>query len=131
MEKNRKDLKNVASRVLKESNIPEDQKFGSVIAILMVISIILTLVRVLQECNKTKTLNMTSEDKSAVYGDEIRAFSKKRGWFTRMRIKRIIKKELPTEDYHKYGIKLTEALLDTGETLNNEEVHSLMEAANV
>lgn len=126
------ELEAIASKVLKQSNIPNDQKFGSVIAILMMISIILTVIRVLQECNKNKTHNMTASDKCAIYGENIRSYSKKRGWFTRMRIKRIVKKQLnSSEDYNKYGIKITEALLDTGENLKDEEVSTLVEAANV
>lgn len=124
-------LKELAQKVLKRVNINEEEKFGSIIAILMVISIILTLVRVLQECNKEKTQNMTSIDKTAVYGESIRSFSNKRGWFTRMRIKRIIRKELTQEEFNKYGIKLTEALLDIGENLKDDEVSTLVEAANV
>lgn len=123
--------KKVAHKVLQQSNIPDDQKFGSVIAILMVISIILTVIRVLQECNKNKTQNMTCKDKSNVYGESIRTYSKKRGWFTRLRIKRILKKQLDAADYQKYGIKLTESLMDVGENLTDDEVYSLVEAANV
>lgn len=125
------ELKKLAERVLKRANINEDQKFGSIIAILMMVSIILTLVRVLQECNKTKTENMTSNDKCAIYGESIRSFSKKRGWFTRMRIKRVIRRELTQDEFNKYGIKLTEALLDLGENLTDDEVITLVEAANV
>lgn len=125
------EIKNIAHKVLKQSNIPDDQKFGSIIAILMMISIILTVIRVLQECNKPKTVNMTQKDKSSIYAENIRSFSKKRGWFTRMRIKRIIKKQIDSEDFNKYGIKLTESLLDIGENLTDDEVYSLVEAANV
>jgi hypothetical protein len=115
MNNNNPKLNAIASKVLQQSNIPEDQKFGSVIAILMMVSIMLTVIRVLQECNKNKTQNMTAHDKCAVYGENIRSYSKKRGWFTRMRIKRIVKKQLnSSEDFNKYGIKITEALLDTG-----------------
>lgn len=124
-------LKNLAKNILNKCNINEEEKFGSIIAILMVISIILTLVRVLQECNKSKTQHMTSQDKYAVYGAEMRTYSKKRGWFTRMRIKRAIRKELTPADFNKYGIKLTEAILDQGEILKDEEVSTLVEAANV
>ena len=124
-------LNDIARKVLKDSNIPEDQNFGSVIAILMMISIILTVIRVLQECNKNKTQNMTTNDKCAVYGENIRSYSNKRGWFTRMRIKRIIRKQLTSEDFNKYGIKITEALLDTGENHTDDEVSTLVEAANV
>jgi hypothetical protein len=124
-------LKEIAQKVLTKANIPDDEQFGSVIAVLMMISIILTVIRVLQECNKTKTKDMTTTDKYAIYGAEIRTFSKKRGWFTRIRIKRIVKKQLNSEDYNKYGIKIVEAMLDTGETLKDDEVITLVEAANV
>lgn len=124
-------LKIIAEKVLRRANIGDDQKFGSVIAILMVISIILTTIRVLQECNKSKTQNMTSQDKSILYGENIRSYSKKRGWFTRMRIKRIVRRELTSEEFNQYGIKLTESLLDTGEDLTDDEVYTLVEAANV
>lgn len=129
-EKNQK-LKEISQRVLAKANVPQDEKFGSVIAVLMMISIILTVIRVLQECNKNKTKDMTSQDKYAVYGAEIRTFSKKRGWFTRLRMKRIVKRELSPEDYNKYGIKIVEAMLDTGENLKDDEVITLVEAANV
>jgi hypothetical protein len=125
------ELENISKKVLKQANIPDNQQFGSVIAILMMISIILTVIRVLQECNKNKTHNMTSQDKSLVYAENIRSYSKKRGWFTRLRIKKIVRQQLSSEDYHKYGIKITEALLDTGENLTDEETYTLVEASNV
>lgn len=128
---NNEKLKVIAEKVLRKANISDDQKFGSVIAILMVISIILTVIRVLQECNKSKTQNMTAQDKSTVYGENIRSYSKKRGWFTRMRIKKIVRRELTVEEFNQYGIKLTESLLDIGEDLTDDEAYTLVEAANV
>jgi hypothetical protein len=129
--KNNEKLKAIAEKVLHRANIGDDQKFGSVIAILMVISIILTVIRVLQECNKSKTQDMTAQDKSTIYGENIRSYSKKRGWFTRMRIKKIVRKELTSEEFNQYGIKLTESLLDIGEDLTDDETYTLVEAANV
>jgi len=128
---NNEKLKVIAEKVLRKANIGDDQKFGSVIAILMVISIILTVIRVLQECNKSKTQNMTAQDKSTVYGENIRSYSNKRGWFTRMRIKKIVRRELTVEEFNQYGIKLTESLLDIGEDLTDDEAYTLVEAANV
>ena len=140
---NNEKLKVIAEKILRRANIGDDQKFGSVIAILMVISIILTVIRVLQECNKSKTQGMTAQDKSTIYGENIRSYSKKRGWFTRMRIRKIVRKELTSEEFNqyasitydakknKYGIKLTESLLDTGEDLTEDEAYTLVEAANV
>lgn len=124
-------LKIIAESILKKSGIPQDKEYGSVIAILMVISIILTVVRVLQECNKSKTKNMAVQDKYDMYGADIRNFSKQRGWFTKMRIKKAIRKELDRDQYKNYGDKLLYAILDVGEDLTNEQVTTLMEAADV
>lgn len=125
------ELQNISRKVLRKANIPEDQKFGSIIAILMMISIILTIIRVIQECNKTKTSGMNFKEKGLIYGEEIRNYGKKRGWFSKLRIKKILRKSLPKEDYAKYGIQLTEILMDSGENITDEETTILVEAANV
>ena len=125
-------VKNVAERVMKQADIPEEEQFGSIIAILMIISIILTVIRVLQECNKNKLSdNCTAQDKCSLYGEEIKSYSKKRGWFTKLRIKKILRKNMSKEQYAKYSLRLTHALLDNGETLKDDEVEALVEASNV
>jgi hypothetical protein len=86
----------------------------------------------LQECNKNKlSANCTAADKYALYGEEIKEYSIRRGWFTKMRIKKILRKNLDQEQYAKYSLSLLSALLDTGENLNTEEISCLVEAANV
>lgn len=125
-------LKKIGSKILQTANIPEDQKFGSIMAILMIISIVLTLVRVLQECNKNKlTENCSAQDKYALYGAEIKNYSVRKGWFTKMRIKKILRQELNKEDYAKYSFSLLNAILDTGSTVTNDEIITLVENANV
>lgn len=125
-------LKQIAGKVLNTANIPEDQKFGSVIAILMMISIILTLVRVLQECNKNKLgANCTAQDKYGLYGTEIKNYSTKRGWFTKMRIKKVLRQQLTKEDYNQYSFKLINAILDHGTNVTDNEIITLVENANV
>lgn len=125
-------LKNIAAKILDKSNISSEEKFGSVVALLMVISIILTLVRILQECNKNKLVtNHTQTDKYNLYGSEIKEYSIRRGWFTKMRIKKILRKELSPKQYEQYSLKLVNAILDTGEKLTNEEIISLVDNANV
>lgn len=129
-DENNPKLKAIAEKVL--ASVPNPpETFGSVIAILMVISIILTVIRVLQECNKSKARDMTMGDKGNLYCQEIKLFSKKRGWFTRLRIRKILKTKLNKEDYQKYAIKLTESLMDVGENITEEETLTLVEAANV
>jgi hypothetical protein len=129
---NSEELKRIAKKVLNKAGVPEQENFGSVIAILMIISIILTLVRVLQECNKNKlTGDYTAQDKYNLYGAEMKEYSFRRGWFTKMRIKKLLRRELPREQYEKYSLKLVNAILDTGENLQDDEVVTLVEAANV
>jgi hypothetical protein len=124
-------LKNIGEKVRIKSNIPEEEMFGSVIAILMIISIVLTIIRVIQECNKTKTQDYCAQDKYALYGSEMKSFAIKRGWFTKMRVKKIIRREMSKEQYEKYGLSLLNAILDSGENLKDDEVITLVEAANV
>jgi hypothetical protein len=125
-------LKVIAQKVINDAGLGNEERFGSVIAILMIISIILTVIRVLQECNKTKLNQLSCEqDKFVLYGENIRTFSKQRGWFTKMRIKKIIRRELPREDYENYSIPLLGALLNIGENITDDEVVTLVEAANV
>ena len=127
-----KKLKEIAQKVIREAGLADDERFGSVIAILMMISIILTVIRVLQECNKTKISQLSdTQDRFAIYGENIRTFSKNKGWFTKMRIKKIIRRELSPDDYAAYSARLVNALLNIGEHLKDDEVVTLVEAANV
>jgi hypothetical protein len=125
-------VKNVGNRVMKQAGIPEDEQFGSVIAILMIISIILTLIRVLQECNKNKlSQDCTAQDKYSLYGEEIKNYSVRKGWFTKLRIKKVLRQNMSKEQYAKYSIKLMSALLDNGENLKDDEIVALVETSNV
>lgn len=129
---NNEELKRIAEKVINKAGLSGEEKFGSVIAILMVISIILTVIRILQECNKNKAAALSSAtEKYALYGEEIRNFSSRQGWFTKMRIKKVLRKELSPEDYRKYSMQLLSAILNIGENVTDDEVITLVEAANV
>jgi hypothetical protein len=125
-------LKNLADKIRQIAKIPENENFGSVIAVLMIISIVLTLIRVLQECNKNKlSTESTLQDKYNLYGTEIKTYSVHKGWFTKMRIKKILRQKMNREQYNKYNVSLLNALLTVGEDLTDEEVTTLVENANV
>ena len=126
-------LKAIAIKVLEKSRVPKEDNYGfAIVTILMIISIILTCVRILQECNKNKlTTQSTAEDKCTMYGEQLHTFSERRGWFTKMRIKKILRREMKKEDYEKYSLSILNALLETGETLSKDDVQTLVEAANV
>jgi len=126
-------LKEIAIKILNQSSVPKEENHGfAIITILMIISITLTCIRVLQECNKNKLNTVsTAQDKYRLYGDEIKLYSKQRGWFTKMRIKKILRREMDKEDYNKYSLSILSALLNTGEILTDDEIVTLVEAANV
>jgi len=126
-------LKNIAIKILDKSNVPKDDIYGfAVVTILMIISIVLTCVRILQECNKNKLSELsTAQDKYTLYGEQMKSFSERRGWFTKMRIKKILRREMKKEDYEKYSLAILNALLETGEVLTDDEIKVLVEAANV
>jgi len=130
---NNEKLKTIAIKILEKSTVPKEDKYGfAIVTILMIISIILTCVRILQECNKNKlSAQSTAQDKCSLYGEQLKSFSERRGWFTKMRIKKILRREMKKEDYEKYSIAILGALLDTGEVLTEDEVATLVEAANV
>jgi uncharacterized membrane protein len=130
---NNEKLKAIAIKILEKSTVPKDDVYGfAIVTILMMISMILTCVRILQECNKNKlTSQSTAQDKYSMYGEQIHTFSKRRGWFTKMRIKKILRREMKKEDYEKYSLAILNALLETGEILTDDEVVTLVEAANV
>jgi hypothetical protein len=127
---NNEDLKVIAEKVLTKVPNKEPEKFGSIIMILMVISIILTLVRVIQECNKKKVSVFNRRQKYEYYGQQVKDISIRKSWFTKMIVKKSIRKELDKEDYRLYGNDLTNAILDTGENLTEDEIITLVEAAN-
>jgi hypothetical protein len=129
---NNEKLKTIASKILNQAGASQDEEFGSVIGILMVISIILSLVRILQECNKNKlNISCTAQDKYNLYGSELKLYSERRGWFTKMRIKKLLRRELSEQQYQKYSYQLLNALLDIGAHLTDDEVQTLVENANV
>lgn len=128
MMENQEKLKEIASRILEKANYESDDnvesdEHGSVIAVIMVISTMLTLIRIIQECNKNK-------DKM-FYANRIRDFSVRRGWFTKMKIKRVLRRELKPEDYKKNAASLVNAILDEAATIKEEDLITLLESANV
>lgn len=121
----------IGNRVLSAAKIPNDKQFGEIMAILMIVSIILTLVRIIQECNKTEADKFTGMERCQFYGKEIQSYSKRRSWFTKRRIQKILRQKLCKEDYYKYSLPLTQALLTIGENVTDDDVLTLMEQANV
>lgn len=130
---NKEKLKNIALKVLVKSSLPKNNEHTfDPFTILMIISVILTCIRILQECNKNKlSKDCAMSDKCSLYGQQVKEYSMRRGWFTKMRIKKILRREMKPDDYNKYSLSIVNSLLDHGETLTDEELQTLVEAANV
>lgn len=122
-------MQKIAQKII--DKIPQKENFGFVITILMIISITLTLIRIIQECNKDKTTAFSAQEKYEYYGSEIHSLSMKKTWFTKMMTKKIIRKEIGKDNYKTYGIDIMNAIFETGEQLTSDEIITLVEAAHV
>lgn len=123
-------LENLAKKVLAKTDISQDGNYGSVMLILMVISIIISLIRVIQECQKNKLNTMDLSGQKELMRSEISNISIRRTWLNQLRLNRIIKKHISKEDYTKYGSQLKNAILDYGPELNDEDVTALVNVIN-
>lgn len=99
--------------------------YGNPLLVLMLISIIVNCIRVIQECSKNNNNNTTQELKT-----NIRSLCSKKSWFTKMRLKKIMRKEMTKDEYRQYSNLLVNAILDKGEHVTDEETSVLLEAIN-
>jgi len=126
------ELEKIAEKIAIDSEIDPNAKFGSVIAVIMLIGVFLTLIRVIQDCNKSELKLLDSKkQKCTAYASHIKTLSNRRGWFTKMKLKKILRQNMPMEDYRKHGGVLCEKILDAATNLNDNQVYSLIEASNV
>ena len=108
----------------------ETENYSSVILTVMIISVILTLVRVMQECNMSKIKLFNKKEKAYFMKKEIQNVCIKKNVFNMWRLNKILKQKLTNEDYKLYGKQLKTAILDVGANLTEEESLILMEASN-
>ncbi len=92
------------------------------------ISVIIGAIRVMQECNKSKII----KNKQEFYGEEIKNLSVRRGWYTKMRIKKLLRQNNCNKQlYKQHGNDIVTAILDVAENLKEDEIKILLEAADV
>lgn len=123
-------LENLAKKVLSKTDMSNDDNYGSVMLILMVISIIISLIRVIQECQKKKLSNTDIAGQKELIKSEISNISIKRTWLNQLRLNRIIKNHMSKEDYQKYGSQLKNAILDSGPELDDNDTTALLNVIN-
>lgn len=124
-------LEAIALKVMDKMDLSnKSDKYGNIIVVIMIIGIILTLVRIIQECNNGFTV-FNNEQKTKYMQEQIKTICISRNFLNNWRLKRIIKNKLSAEDYKQYGDSLRKAILDTGVDITEEESCALVEAANV
>ncbi len=116
----------IASAVIKDIDPKESERYG-IVTIIMIISITLTFIRIMQECEKNKTCDMTEEEKRQFVLGRIKTLSERKGWYTRMRIKKVLRQNLGKEVYKQYRDTMSNNILNIGSNLSEEDLKLLME----
>lgn len=126
-------LEAIAMKVMDKMDLSKnkDDKYGNIIVVIMIIGVILTLIRIIQECNSGKILSFNKSQKAKFVQDQVKTMCISRTMLNKWRLKKIIKEKLSPEDYKLYSVQLRNAILDTGVELTEEESFTLVEAANV
>lgn len=124
-------LKAIAMKVMDKMDVSKSDKDGSVIMVIMIIGVILSLIRVIQECNKQKLAVFDRNQKSKYIKEQVNSICINKSFINKWRLRKILKEKLNPEDYKLYANKLRDAILDTGKELTEDESCTLVEAANV
>lgn len=120
-------INNIAYDILQKVSITTNTNVSGSIAILMIVSIILTCIRVIQECKKKQFLeNTTDDEKYEILAMAIQDLSTKKGWFTKMRIKKILRKHLEKSTYSIYHTSLVDALLTAGTNITDQDIKTIL-----
>ena len=124
-------LEKIAKKVLNNMELPKEENYGiDPLTIIIVISVILSLIRVIQECRKNRKLIKDKNEYASIMKKDIQDTILKDSWLNRLRLQRIIKQNLTKEQYKAYGKALQHSIMGTGINLTEDEVYTLMEAAN-
>lgn len=124
-------LEKIAKKVLTNMQLPKDKDYGiDPITIIMVISVILTLIRIIQECRKNRKLVKDKNEYASLMKRDIQDAILKDSWLNRLRLQRVIKQNLTKDQYKAYGKALQHSIMGTGINLTEDEIYTLMEAAN-
>lgn len=129
MKKN-KELEKIAKKVLSNMNSSTENHGIDPITIIIVIGVILSLIRVIQECRKNRSMIKDKHSQASLLQRDVQDIVLKDSWLNRLRLQRIVKKNLSKDQYKAYGKDLQNSLMDVGVNLTEDEAYTLMEASN-
>ena len=119
----------MANRLLvKCSEKNKDYSFIDPITILMMISIMIGVIRIIQECRKNKLRKLsTNEEKLAFYKEDIKRNCRNPGLLVKRRIHKLIARNMSKQQYKVFGDSLYEVLQEVGENVTDELLSALLE----
>jgi len=133
-----KKLEAIAMKVVNKMNMSQpkhislsEKNSGSIILVLMIIGIILSLVRIIQEFNNKKLSGLSLNKKALIMKKSIGEICIKNNLINSFRLNRIIKNKLSPEDYKLYGAELKRAIMEAGPELTEDETITLVEESHV
>jgi hypothetical protein len=133
MKTNQDIINELAAIVIEKTFQKENTKqyYIDPLTIILVISILLTLIRVIQECRQKRIKTMTEKDRYFYVHSEIQSLCFNNTLFTRMRIKAAIKQHLTKEQYNRYGKALLNSIIEVGSKVTDEQTVALLEYKHV
>lgn len=123
-------IQSLAKEVYEKTNSKIDKSalYGiDPLTIILIIGIIVNVIRVIQECNKDKSKGLPKGEQATLLSTDIKYRAFNSGWFTKLRLKKIINKHLNKEQKSKYSDALLTTLLEVGKTVKEEQVSALLE----
>jgi len=122
-------LEKIAKKVL--NKLPKDQDNYGIdpLTLIIIIGVLLSLIRVIQECRKKRTLLKNKYDQINLLKQDIQEIVLKDSWLNNLRLKKIVKQHLNKDQYKAYGKDLQNIIMEVGVNLTEDEVYTLMEAS--
>lgn len=124
-------LEKIGKKVIANMKLEKDKEYGiDPITIIIVIGVILSLIRVIQECRKNRKLLKDKVESAALMKKDIQEIVLKDSWLNRLRLQRIIRHNISKDQYKAYGKSLQNSIMETGINLTEDEVCTLMDEVN-
>lgn len=120
----------LAEKIITKSNIKNDNYGIDPITIIIIIGVILSLIRVIQECRK-KRKNLTRYDDALDLRHTIVNLTIKDNWLNNYRLNKILKQHLSKNQYNNYGEAIKKAIMEVGHNLTDDESLTLLEVSHV
>jgi hypothetical protein len=123
-------LEKIGKKVLNKLPKNEDNYGIDPLTLIIVIGIILSLIRVIQECRKKRTLLKDKNERVSLLKKDIQEVILKDSWLNNLRLNKILKQHLSRDQYKVYGKELKNSIMEVGVNLTEDETYTLMEAVN-